>query len=89
MFSLRLIKWIKINFVIKLFSHAQGTLPSKQIFLNDKKDLNKRSSTVAKPSMSTTTDEPLKFYLGSGNNSALVKRVLSIRGQWTETTDSK
>ena len=31
----------------------------------------------------------LRFYIGQGNNSALIRRVLSTRKNWEEVNDSK
>ena len=55
----------------------------------DQRAQRRRSSTVPRPPPPLPLAEPLKYYLGSGNNSSLVRRVLALRPQWSEVSDSK
>ena len=53
----------------------------------NQRNYERRSTTVAKPM--PLTDPKLRFYVGEGNNSSLVRRVMSTRKNWEEVTDSK
>lgn len=48
----------------------------------------KRSSTVVKPILEPKAPL-LRYFVGPGNNSSIIHRVLSTRKNWEEVTDSK
>ncbi|CAD8135286.1 unnamed protein product [Paramecium octaurelia] len=63
----------------------QEQLPNVTRKLNPKSTSFSKKRNQFKPA---PQDFGLKYYVGWGNNEALVKRVMSKRTQWKETTDS-
>lgn len=55
----------------------------------DRREEVKRASTVAKSQLIPPPEESLKYFVGSGNNGGLVRRVLSRRPEWKEVGDGK
>jgi hypothetical protein len=53
-----------------------------QVHLIDRKEEPRRANTVVKPHQLSRPEEPLKYALGPGNNSELIKRVLRTRSGW-------
>lgn len=76
--------------MIKLTNyHAKSKIPPIKILHADYKEEPKRANTIAKPQQMYKPEEPLKYFLGPGNNTELIKRVMRTRNQWIEAEGSK
>lgn len=74
---------LRILLLIKLTNYyAESKMLSIKVHHAERKEEPKRANTVGKPQQFTKPEEPLKYFLGPGNNSELIKRVIKTRNFW-------